>query len=631
MVPRLAIDQTTGAFGAVEAGSVSTPNSFQISNAGGDYTGPLEVVVEGARFRIATNSCSMDTVFAGATCEVRVVFAPVAVEGSIGRLVVRGMPGGEVSAALAGTGTSPTTATLTVSKSGTGSGTVTGMGIACGADCSDVGPVNRQLMLTAAALPGSQFAGWTGCDSVTSGTCSVTMASSRSVTARFTGNSMMGAMATLTVMKTGPGTISGMGISCGADCSESAPVGTTITLTATPMSGSTFVDFLGCDTMMGRSCTLTLNGSRSISATFEAAATDYVLTVAKSGSGMGTITGTDITCGTDCNEVVPAGQMRTVSAVPASNSVLSGWLGCTSTATTNCTVALTSTRTVTAAFGLQPGSLMVSVPTGSTTGTFTVSWSCGSGACGSPFTLEEDVNPSFGSPTTVATGTATSQAFTNKADGRSCYRVRTPVMTSNVACIVVSRPGSTGVLRIENLTKYDVIDYRLNGTQRTNYPYVLSVGASDDVVFPPGIVTYDLGVGFWNGSTREVWFLYSGTAQVFAGQTTLVSIDNPSLQQVLTNFGPAANWDGRYLSSGMLRTRRMAFDPAGSYTLLDNGAQVGWGTVELVDWPNYATTISFRLCTPVCGGTPIELVYPFNDFVAPNGPPASPDVTYFLQ
>jgi hypothetical protein len=228
-------------------------------------------------------------------------------------------------------------------------------------------------------------------------------------------------------------------------------------------------------------------------------------------------------------------------------------------------------------------------------------------------------------------GTATTQGFVNKADGRYCYRVRSPMMTSNTACIVVSRPGSTGVLRIENRTHYDIIDYRLAGTQRTPYPFVLAVAQSDDVVFAPGIVSYDLGVGFWVGSTREVWFLYSGTAEVFAGQMTTVSIDNPTLEQMLTNFGPTANWDGQYLSGGMLRTRRMAFDAAGSYTLSDNGAQVSTGTVQLVSWADYATSISFRLCTPVCGGAPVVLPYPFTTFSAPNGPATSPSIDYFLQ
>jgi len=100
---------------------------------------------------------------------------------------------------------------------------------------------------------------------------------------------------------------------------------------------------------------------------------------------------------------------------------------------------------------------------------------------------------------------------------------------------------------------------------------------------------------------------------------------------MLTNFGPTANWDGQYLSAGMLRTRRMAFDAVGSYTLLDSSAQVSTGTVELVAWPNYATTITFRLCTPVCGGTPVQLGYPFNAFTAPNGPTVSPNVDYYLQ
>lgn len=799
----LAIDRLTGAFGAVEAGKVSTAISFQVSNTGGDYTGPLEVVLEGARFRLASDACSMDTVYAGGACEVRVLFTPVAVESAVGRLVVRGMPGGEVSADLTGTGLSPTSTTLTVSRAGTGEGTVAGGGISCGAVCSDVGPVNRQLILSAAPVLGSQFAGWVGCDSVMGPSCTVTMATSRAVTASFTG----GATATLTVTKAGPGTVTGMGIACGADCAEVLPLGTSVTLTAAPGSGATFVNFVGCDTAQGASCTVTLDGSRTVTATFEAAASDYTLTVVKAGSGTGTVTGTGIACGADCSELIPAGTTRTVTATPAGNSSLSswsgcdqvsaldcivaltsnrtvtatftataapsaptmltaavqpngelllrwtdtasnevdyrvdrstqpmtgfvevvtlpanstsatlpgltvgtyyfrvratngggasapsntavvtlssplvqlsvvksgsgsgtvtstpagiacgadcsealpagtmvtltaapatgatfaGWTGCTSAASTTCTVALAATTTVTAAFGLMPGSLMVSAPTGSTNGNYSVSWSCGSGACGTPYTLDEDVNSAFTNPTSVMVGATTTRAFTNKPDGRYCYRVRSPTMTSNVACIVVSRPGSTGVLRVDNRTHYDVIDLRLAGTQHTDYPYVLAVGQTYDVVFPPGPVSYELAVGFWNGSTREVWFRYSGTATVFAGQTALVTLDNPTLEQLLSNFGPTANWDGQYLSSGALRTRRMQFNSVGSYTLFDNGAQVSTGTVQQVAWPDYSGRVSFRLCTPTCGGATVELPYPFTRFTAPNGPPASPSIDYFRQ
>jgi len=78
--------------------------------------------------------------------------------------------------------------TLTVSKSGTGSGTVTGSGIDCGSDCSETYNENTTATLTASADAGSRFAGWEGCDSVSEDhcSCSVTMSSSRSVTATFT-------------------------------------------------------------------------------------------------------------------------------------------------------------------------------------------------------------------------------------------------------------------------------------------------------------------------------------------------------------------------------------------------------------------------------------------------------------
>lgn len=805
--PKLTIDQAMGAFGELAAGSVSMPITFVITNSGGDYTGPLEVVLAGDRFRLATNTCTNDTVFAGNFCQVSVTFAPIAIAGSVGRLTVRGMPGGEVSAALTGTGTAPTTSTLTVSKSGTGSGLITGMGISCGTDCTDQGAINRQVTLTAVAMAGSQFAGWTGCDSVMDATCSVTMASSRSVTANFTGSST--GMVSLTVNKvgTGSGTVTGMGIACGADCTEQIAVGTSVMLTAMPATNANFAGFVGCDAVAGRTCTVVLNGSRTVTATFDVAASDYTLAVVKAGSGTGTVTGTGIACGADCNEVVPVGTMRTITATPSGSSVLSNWAGCdmvaaldcivtmnsnrtvtatftataapatptmltavitpsgaaelrwmdvasnevdyridrsvlptsgfmeiatlpadstmatipslgigthyfrvratntggssapsnvavltiappmypltvakaglgsgtvtsvpmgiscgmdcneslaggtvvvltatpssgstftswsgcSSSTTNTCTVSMSAATTVTAFFGIMVGSLTVTVPAGSTTGTYTVSWSCAAGACGTPYTLDEDMNSSFANPVTTMPGAATSQAYTNKADGRYCYRVRTPMMTSNAACVTVSRPANSGILRVQNGSHYDVIDLRLNGVQHTNFTYQLPVGQSYDAVFPPGTVGYEIGVGFWNGSNREVWFLYSGTATVTAGQTTTISIDNPTLNQMLTNFGTSANWDGAYLSNNMLRTRRMQILSTGAYTLFDNAQQIGTGTVQLVSWPDYATSISFRLCNPVCGGTTIQLAAPFSMFTARNGPPEAPDIEYYLQ
>ena len=78
---------------------------------------------------------------------------------------------------------------LGVSRSGTGgaTGRVTSniAGINCGTDCSESYAVGTRVKLTASGVNGAAFDGWTGCDSIISGACYVTMDRARSVTASF--------------------------------------------------------------------------------------------------------------------------------------------------------------------------------------------------------------------------------------------------------------------------------------------------------------------------------------------------------------------------------------------------------------------------------------------------------------
>ena len=74
---------------------------------------------------------------------------------------------------------------LTVNKTGSGSGTVTGTGINCGDDCIEAfGSSGASVTLTATPNPASTFVGWSG-DCSGTGTCTVTMNSSKNVTAVF--------------------------------------------------------------------------------------------------------------------------------------------------------------------------------------------------------------------------------------------------------------------------------------------------------------------------------------------------------------------------------------------------------------------------------------------------------------
>jgi uncharacterized delta-60 repeat protein len=75
---------------------------------------------------------------------------------------------------------------------------------------------------------------------------------------------------TLTVNVTGPGTVTGEGINCGAtgsDCTETYPDGTEVVLSQTPAAGASFTGWSGGCSGSG-DCTVTLNADTAVTATF---------------------------------------------------------------------------------------------------------------------------------------------------------------------------------------------------------------------------------------------------------------------------------------------------------------------------------------------------------------------------
>ena len=160
-------------------------------------------------------------------------------------------------------------ANLTVFRTGAGTGTVTSnpAGINCGADCSEVYASGTVVTLTASAASDSTFAGWSGCDTVSGATCTVTVSSGRTATAAFDLKTFI-----LTVSKTGllssQGSVTSnpSGIDCGTDCAETYTSGTVVTLTAGP--SMLFGTWSGCDSVSGTTCTVTVTSARSVTAGF---------------------------------------------------------------------------------------------------------------------------------------------------------------------------------------------------------------------------------------------------------------------------------------------------------------------------------------------------------------------------
>ncbi|CAK0758973.1 conserved exported hypothetical protein [Gammaproteobacteria bacterium] len=167
----------------------------------------------------------------------------------------------------------------------------------------------------------------------------------------------------LTVTRTGAGagsvSSSPAGIDCGTDCTEDYSSGTSVTLTATKATGSTFAGWSGGGCSGTGTCTVTMNAATTVTATFDPAT--YSLVVVKSGTGSGTVSSTPvgITCGTDCSENYAPSTVVTLKATPATGSIFTKWSGACAGTSTSCVVTMDAAKAVTASFLARPAAPVI--------------------------------------------------------------------------------------------------------------------------------------------------------------------------------------------------------------------------------------------------------------------------------
>lgn len=156
----------------------------------------------------------------------------------------------------------------------------------------------------------------------------------------------------LAVTKSGSGIVTsddGM-INCGSACSATYESADVVNLTATPSQQWTFGSWTGCDTVQDNVCTVTLQKSRNVTATFNPIL--YPLTVLNFGGGLGTVTTTDghINCPGVCSYSYPYASKVTLIELPAPGYTFGNWNGCASTNERNCYVTITTPANVGAQF-----------------------------------------------------------------------------------------------------------------------------------------------------------------------------------------------------------------------------------------------------------------------------------------
>lgn len=248
--------------------------------------------------------------------------------------------------------------TLSVVKSGSGAGTVTSdiRGINCGSTCSALTLLNEVVTLTAVPLLGDDFTGWSGSGCSGSGTCTVAMNASKSVTANFVKVPRQLDVETDGDAGTGRVFSNIVGIDCKTGstsntlCSVSVPSRVSMTLTAVPDAGFAFTGWEGvdgCDDL--GPCTFLMTEDLTVTASFKAG---FILTVDREGNGSGTVTSDPegINCGPPCNGSFVTGDVVVLTAEAADGSTFEGWSGSSCSGTGTCTVTMNAAKHVTAEF-----------------------------------------------------------------------------------------------------------------------------------------------------------------------------------------------------------------------------------------------------------------------------------------
>jgi hypothetical protein len=328
---------------------------------------PLTVRVVGAG-SVSAESPAPDGLPAGtqcgadATCEWRypagtrvVLRAPL----TVGEATLAGMAGCQSSSDAAGnriceltldgaasvqatyeTPPPPVKVSLIVNVSG--SGTVSGGGISCPPTCTVEVDSGTGVTLRATPAGGFTFEGWgSACNGT--GSCTVTVRDTTTVSARFRERPR------LTVQSPSNGSITGGGINCPSDCTNTYDLNQSVTLTARPDSGFRLADWGGACNGTRSTCTVRMNGDKTVSATF-AAIPKRTLTVDVSPGG--SVTGPGLNCPEEnvCTVSYDDGDRVTIRANPADGINFLGWRGdCSGEG--SCTLTMNENKSVAADFG----------------------------------------------------------------------------------------------------------------------------------------------------------------------------------------------------------------------------------------------------------------------------------------
>jgi hypothetical protein len=272
--------------------------------------------------------------------------------------------------------------------------------------------------------------------------------------------------------------------------------GTTGTFSQIASVGANVVTYTDSNLMAGGTYCYRVNAFNAAGVsdfTLEACATVpvevqfYTLNILKAGTGTGTVTALGINCGSDCSETYSSDTIVALTATPASGSTFAGWSG---TGCSTGTVTMSTNRTCTATFNLEPVSSFSLTVAKAGTGSGTVTSSPAGINCGTA------CSANFNSGTVVAlTATPASGSTFAGWSGTGCS-TGTVTLTASTICTATFTDDTVAQLNTTRIGIYRpatgewFMDYDGNGLWDAAIDvHIASFGSSEELPV----------VGTWSG------------------------------------------------------------------------------------------------------------------------------------
>ena len=152
---------------------------------------------------------------------------------------------------------------------------------------------------------------------------------------------------------------------------------------------------------------------------------------------------------------------------------------------------------------------------------------------------------------------------------------------SNTSASVTTPGGSAGTVRIVNNSSYPIISLTIDGVQKfPQPPQGIPPNSTYEIPMAAGGHSYEAWNGFWDGVSRFTMYKFSGSWTQPAGTYT-ITLNNPTITQLLTKFGTSGYYLGEYWSGTNFHYKGFRFYNTGTYNYYLDGALAGTGTYSL--------------------------------------------------